>query len=57
MIEYQEFYVVFFALGAIMILSASREFDRNRNPLIIDRESDNVELPKVCILKRKIIRR
>ena len=33
-----------------MILSASREFDRNRNPLIIDRESDNVELPKVCIL-------
>jgi hypothetical protein len=50
MIEYQEYYIVFFALGAIMILSASREFDRNRNPLIIDRESDNVELPKVCIL-------
>ncbi|CAF1209495.1 unnamed protein product [Rotaria sordida] len=32
---------------AIMILSASREFDRNRNPLIIDRLSDNVELPKL----------
>lgn len=32
-----------------MILSASREFDRNRNPLIIDRLSDNVELPKVCL--------
>jgi translocation protein SEC63 len=32
---------------AIMILSASREFDRTRNPLIIDRESDNVELPKL----------
>jgi hypothetical protein len=37
-----------FHLGAIMILSASREFDRNRNPLIIDRPSDNIELPKVC---------
>ena len=36
-----------------MILSASREFDRNRNPLIVDRESDNVELPKVCLKKRK----
>lgn len=34
-----------------MILSASREFDRNRNPLIVDRLSDNVELPKVCISK------
>jgi hypothetical protein len=33
--------------GAIMILSASREFDRNRNPIIVDRLSDNVELPKV----------
>ena len=33
-----------------MILSASREFDRNRNPLIVDRESDNVELPKVCLI-------
>ena len=33
-----------------MILSASREFDRNRNPLIVDRESDNVELPKVCFV-------
>ncbi|CAF3624233.1 unnamed protein product [Adineta steineri] len=32
---------------AIMILSASREFDRTRNPLIIDRLSDNVELPKL----------
>lgn len=32
---------------AIMILSASREFDRNRNPLIVDRLSDNVELPKL----------
>jgi hypothetical protein len=44
---------LFFFLGAIMILSASREFDRTRNPLIIDRESDNVELPKVCLFKRK----
>lgn len=32
---------------AIMILSASREFDRNRNPLIVDRPSDNIELPKL----------
>ncbi|CAF0722947.1 unnamed protein product [Adineta ricciae] len=32
---------------AIMILSASREFDRTRNPLIVDRLSDNVELPKL----------
>lgn len=30
-----------------MILSASREFDRTRNPLIIERPSDNVDLPKV----------
>jgi hypothetical protein len=35
-----------------MILSASREFDRNRNPLIVDRLSDNVELPKVCLSKK-----
>ncbi len=35
-----------------MILSASREFDRNRNPLIVDRLSDNVELPKVCFEKQ-----
>jgi hypothetical protein len=35
-----------------MILSASREFDRNRNPLIVDRLSDNVELPKVCFSKK-----
>lgn len=32
---------------AIMILSSSREFDRTRNPLIVDRPSDNVELPKL----------
>jgi len=32
---------------AIMILSASKEFDRTRNPLIVDRLSDNVELPKL----------
>jgi len=42
----------FYSLGAIMILSASREFDRNRNPLIVDRLSDNVELPKVCLSKK-----
>lgn len=33
--------------GAIMILSASTEFDRTRNPIIVDRPSDNIELPKV----------
>lgn len=32
---------------AIMILSASKEYDRTRNPLIVDRPSDNVELPKL----------
>ena len=32
-----------------MILSASKEFDRTRNPIIVDRLSDNVELPKVRI--------
>jgi len=42
----------FFFAGAIMILSASREFDRNRNPLIVDRPSDNTELPKVCLISR-----
>ncbi|CAF2397134.1 unnamed protein product [Rotaria sp. Silwood2] len=30
-----------------MILSASTEFDRTRNPIIIDRPSDNTELPKL----------
>lgn len=36
-----------------MILSASSEFDRARNPVIIDRPSDNVELPKVSFPKTK----
>jgi hypothetical protein len=41
-----------------MILSASREFDRNRNPLIVDRLSDNVELPKVCFFfEKKMMKR
>jgi hypothetical protein len=36
-----------------MILSASSEFDRTRNPVIIDRPSDNIELPKVSFFKNK----
>ena len=36
-----------------MILSASREFDRTRNPVIIDRPSDNIELPKVRLNKKE----
>jgi hypothetical protein len=36
-----------------MILSASKEFDRTRNPIIIDRPSDNIELPKVSSTKKK----
>jgi hypothetical protein len=34
-----------------MILSLAREFDRTRNPVIIDRPSDNIELPKVRLEK------
>ena len=34
-----------------MVLSLSREFDRTKNPVIIDRPSDNVELPKVSVTK------
>ena len=30
-----------------MILSSSKEFNRAQNPLIIERPSDNIELPKV----------
>jgi len=43
----------FLSTGAIMILSASSEFDRTRNPVIIDRPSDNIELPKVSFSKIK----
>jgi hypothetical protein len=32
-----------------MILSLAREFDRTQNPVIIDRPSDNIELPKVSL--------
>jgi hypothetical protein len=35
-----------------MILSAAAEFSRIRNPLIIDRPSDNIELPKVSLEKK-----
>jgi hypothetical protein len=34
-----------------MILAASFEFDRRNNPEIIDRESDNIEIPQVCVNK------
>jgi hypothetical protein len=36
-----------------MILSAAAEFSRMRNPLIIDRPSDNIELPKVSLEKKQ----
>jgi hypothetical protein len=39
-----------------MILSASREFDRTRNPVIIDRPSDNIELPKVSLINKKLFK-
>ena len=37
--------------GAIMILSFAKEFDRTRNPAIIDRPTDNIEIPKVSRIK------
>jgi hypothetical protein len=30
-----------------MILAASFEFDRRNNPEVVDRESDNIEIPQV----------
>ncbi len=35
--------------GAIMILAASLEFDRNHNPEVVERPSDNIEIPQVCV--------
>ncbi|CAF2060985.1 unnamed protein product [Rotaria magnacalcarata] len=32
---------------SLLILSASAEFDRRRNPMIVDRPSDNIELPEL----------
>ena len=32
-----------------MILAASFEFDRRNNPEIVDRESDNAEIPQVSL--------
>ncbi|CAF3775214.1 unnamed protein product [Rotaria magnacalcarata] len=34
---------------SLLILSASAEFDRRRNPMIVDRPSDNIELPEVTL--------
>lgn len=34
-------------IRSIMILAASFEFDRRNNPEIIDRESDNIEIPQL----------
>jgi hypothetical protein len=36
-----------FLLGVLMILSLAAEFSRMRNPMIIDRPSDNTEIPRV----------
>jgi translocation protein SEC63 len=33
--------------GAIMILAASLEFDRNHNPEVVERRSDKVEIPQL----------
>ena len=33
--------------GVIMILGSSFEFERHQNPEIVERESDNFELPQV----------
>ena len=40
-------YLYFTYLGAIMILGSSYEFDKSHNKDIMERPSDNIELPQV----------
>jgi len=43
-----------FLQGIIMILSTAQEFNRMRNSNIIDRLSDNIEIPQVSYFQSKI---
>lgn len=36
----------------LMVLAASLEFEKSHNSNIVERASDNVEVPQVCILSR-----
>lgn len=38
-----------------MVLSFATEFDRTRNPAIIDRPSDNIEIPKVRTIQLHLL--